>query len=97
MSVIPAHLSDRWSKERRFQLCWEMLDLIRPSRLLFLYHNPESHLIDGDDLLVDNEVVVDLTDTHAVQRAYDRLNRGELISVILRAPSSKSHSGDSSK
>jgi threonine dehydrogenase-like Zn-dependent dehydrogenase len=34
VSVIPAHLSGLWSKERRFALTWELVKQIRPSRLL---------------------------------------------------------------
>ena len=34
VSTIPAKLSTLWSKERRFELTWELMRAIRPSQLL---------------------------------------------------------------
>ena len=34
VSSIPAELSTLWSKERRFALTWDLVRLLKPSRLL---------------------------------------------------------------
>jgi threonine dehydrogenase-like Zn-dependent dehydrogenase len=34
VSTVPAHLQGLWSKERRFALAWELVQQIRPSKLL---------------------------------------------------------------
>ena len=34
VSSIPAELSTLWSKERRFALTWDLVRLLRPSRLV---------------------------------------------------------------
>ena len=34
VSLIPEEYSARWSKDRRFQLTWKLLKIIRPSRIL---------------------------------------------------------------
>jgi threonine dehydrogenase-like Zn-dependent dehydrogenase len=34
VSMLPAELSDRWTKQRRFDACWELIRRVRPSQLL---------------------------------------------------------------
>ena len=34
VSTIPADLSTLWSKDRRFSLTWELVRMLRPSRLI---------------------------------------------------------------
>jgi 2-desacetyl-2-hydroxyethyl bacteriochlorophyllide A dehydrogenase len=53
VSTIPAHLSDRWDKPRRFSTAWNMMEELQPSNLIS-HRYPFSHAAQAYQLL-DNQ------------------------------------------
>ena len=49
VSLIPEEYSARWSKDRRFQLTWKLLKIIRPSRILSSTAPSETGVSRGND------------------------------------------------
>ncbi|KAI2513313.1 L-threonine 3-dehydrogenase [Fragilaria crotonensis] len=58
VSEIPAELSTLWTKERRFELTWELVKLIRPSQLLTTITTLDSAADAYDSLDKGNDIAV---------------------------------------
>ena len=71
MSNIPGKLTDRFTKGRRFDLTWNILKKIQPSRLLQL----GSSIIKFD---VNNDKLSD----HLID-AYTKLDKGEHLTTLI--------------
>jgi threonine dehydrogenase-like Zn-dependent dehydrogenase/FMN phosphatase YigB (HAD superfamily) len=58
VSEIPAELSTLWTKERRFELTWELVKLIRPSQLLTKTTTLDAAVDAYDSLDKGNDIAV---------------------------------------
>jgi threonine dehydrogenase-like Zn-dependent dehydrogenase len=75
VSTVPAHLSMRWSKSRRFSLAWNVLRQLRPSRLLeFAGRTMYLTNVDSADL--------DLLSLDILE-CYSRLDRGLDLTALI--------------
>ena len=75
VSTVPAHLSMRWSKSRRFALSWNVLRQLRPSRLLELA---------GRRMSLTNVDSANLDSLSAdILECYSRLDRGLDLTTLI--------------
>ncbi len=81
VSMIPPTLKGRWTKKRRFDVSWDFIRRIRPSRVL----------MNGDDEH-DRNLVRAFLDTASMQETFRRLERGEVVSSLVMPRSARSFS-----
>jgi len=73
VSKIPGHLTDRWDKNRRFQLVWGMIRRIRPSRVFSGMDNGE----------IGGGVKVSMRNESDIGDVYKSLSRGDVLTALL--------------
>ena len=77
VSKIPGPLTDRWDKNRRFQLVWGMIRRIRPSRL---FSSGEGN---GEIGAGSGGVKVSIEDEGGIEDVYRRLSKGDVLTALL--------------
>lgn len=95
VSHVPAALTGRWTKARRFALTWDMLRRIRPSRMLAACGGSQHEHVATVHMCSESEMR-DVgsgggrsgrggdTQSEEVQAAYEALAEGRLVTALFR-------------
>jgi len=75
VSTVPAHLSMRWPKSRRFKVAWNLLRQLRPSRLLGMAGRTVAF---NDDAVSDLEKL-----SEELTESFNRLERGIDLTTLI--------------
>ena len=84
VSNIPPSLKGRWTKKRRFDLSWDFIRRIRPSRVLL---EGEGHH--------DAQLARTFLTSDSVQETFKRLERGEIVTSLVVPKSARAFSSES--
>ena len=85
VSFIPPHLRGRWTKKRRFDLTWQYVRKLLPSRIL-----KKGRRGTGED-----ELERTFLESCSVADTYRRLDRGDIISSLIHPKQLRTFSKDS--
>jgi threonine dehydrogenase-like Zn-dependent dehydrogenase len=87
VSNIPAILRGRWSKARRFDLTWDMIRKIQPSKLIMIDQSIKRQFSPDKPYDENHETLhgykIPLTSSTLLQQSYMDLLNGDKITILL--------------